>query len=46
MANNEIETDKNLLLRDKYDYNKALSLKSPSLNKRYRYSVLPTVSFF
>jgi hypothetical protein len=41
----DFKKNKRIVFRDKYDYNKAMSLKSPSLNKRYRFSVLPTVIF-
>lgn len=38
------KTNKRIVFRERNNHtNKALSLKSPSLNKRYRFSVLPTV---
>lgn len=44
ISSNDLKKTKRIVFQNKNDYNnKILSLKSPCLNKRYRYSVLPTV---
>ena len=44
IGSNDFKKNKRIVFQNKNDYNnKILSLKSPCLNKRYRYSVLPTV---
>ena len=44
ISSNDLKKSKRIVFQNKNDYNnKILSIKSPCLNKRYRYSVLPTV---